>query len=47
MKQEEKWNNRKFDEFIMKVNVKCFGFKKNLLQEFKFLKKSIVKIWMK
>ena len=26
----------KFDEFIMKVDVKCFGF--NVLQDFKFMK---------
>ena len=31
-------NNPKFDEFIMKVDVKCVGFD-NLLQDFKFTKK--------
>ena len=35
--KEVKKNNLKFDEFIMKVNVKHFG-SNNLLQDFKFMK---------
>ena len=39
----------KFDEFIMKVNVECFGYK-NLLQDLKFMQsfvKIVVDVWWK
>ena len=42
--KEEKTNNPKFAEFIMKVNVEHFSFN-NLLQGFKFMKR-FVKIAM-
>ena len=40
----KKQNTPKFDEFIMKVNVECFGCN-NLLQDFTFMK-NVVKIAM-
>ena len=41
MKKSRKKNQSKFDEFIMKVDVECFGYN-NLLQD--FFMKSVVKI---
>ena len=43
-KSRKELNNPKFNEFIMKVDVSCFGFN-NLLQDFKFMKR-VVKIAM-
>ena len=43
-KSGKKLDNPKFNEFIIKVNVECFGCN-TLLQDFKFMK-SVVKIVM-
>ena len=37
VKKGRKTNNPKFDEFIIKVDIKCFGYN-NLLHDFKFMK---------
>ena len=36
-KKIEKINNPKFDEFIMKIDIECFGCN-NFLQDLKFMK---------
>ena len=40
----KKQNNAKLNEYIMKVDVECFGYN-NLLQDFKF-RKNVAKITM-